>query len=190
MMTLTAVLFVGGLSTRMGCDKSQVEVGGEALWSRQLRLLQQLNPRQSLISCRSKPSWCPQGLEAVLDEAPSRGPLSGLTAALEKIETTHLLALAIDLPRMDVELLRELLGVARSGCGVVPTIDGRFEPLCAVYPREAAVFARRALDDGELSLQKFVAALSRASLVNAWSVSAVHQPAFLNANSPDDLEQL
>src|SRR5437867_2135004 len=98
MKTLTAVLFAGGESRRMGADKAMLEIGGEPLWARQLRRLRELQPERILISARSKPAWCPAEIETVLDEPPSRGPLSGLAAALKIIQTTHLLALAIDLP--------------------------------------------------------------------------------------------
>lgn len=190
MMTLTAVLFVGGLSTRMGRDKALVEIDGEALWARQLRLLQELKPQRICLSCRSNPSWCPPEVKVIPDKVPSRGPLSGLTAALERIETTHLLAIAIDLPRMNAGMLRELWRISRPGCGVVPVIEDQFEPLCAIYPSEAVSQAWTALNAGELSLQKYVRALFYENLVATWPVPLRYRGAFFNANSPEDLQQL
>jgi molybdenum cofactor guanylyltransferase len=98
MKTLTAVLFTGGESRRMGADKATLVLDGEPLWSRQLRTLRELQPERILISARTKPAWCPPEIEVVLDKPPSRGPLTGLAAALKRIHTTHLFALAIDLP--------------------------------------------------------------------------------------------
>jgi len=99
-MTLTAVLFVGGRSRRMGADKATLEIAGEPLWRKQIKLLRELQPQSLCISARERPAWCPLEIEAVLDDPPSRGPLSGLAAALRRLRTSHLLALAIDLPRM------------------------------------------------------------------------------------------
>ena len=93
-MTLTAVLFAGGEARRLGADKATLLWEGEPLWSRQLRTLRELAPEKILISARTKPAWCPPEIETVLDEPPARGPLSGIVAALKKMETTHLLALA------------------------------------------------------------------------------------------------
>src|SRR6185312_15889507 len=104
--TLTAVLFVGGLSRRMGEDKATLQFDGEPLWVRQVQLLRELKPDVLWISARARPIWCPSEIEVIADEPPSRGPLSGLAAALRKIQTSHLLALAIDMPRMNSDVLR------------------------------------------------------------------------------------
>src|SRR5215472_10397984 len=102
MKTLTAVLFVGGESRRMGTDKATLILNGEPLWSRQFRVLRDLHPKKVMISARKKPDWCPGDADLALDEPPSRGPLSGLAVSLEKIRTTHLLILAVDMPKMTV----------------------------------------------------------------------------------------
>ncbi|MGH7980442.1 MAG: NTP transferase domain-containing protein, partial [Limisphaerales bacterium] len=112
MKTLTAALFAGGSSRRMGVDKATLILNGDPLWSRQVAILRALNPAKILISARNKPGWCPAVVEAALDAAPSRGPLEGLAAALGKIQTTHLLALAIDLPRMTSAHLTKLRALA------------------------------------------------------------------------------
>src|SRR5215467_14754983 len=107
-MTLTALLMAGGVSRRMGFDKATVMLAGKPLWQRQLTLLKKLHPQNLCVSARCRPAWCPADIEIMLDEPPSRGPLSGLAAALTRLKTSHLLALAIDLPRMTGLHLRQL----------------------------------------------------------------------------------
>ncbi|HLP75649.1 MAG TPA: molybdenum cofactor guanylyltransferase [Candidatus Paceibacterota bacterium] len=189
-MTLTAVLFVGGLSTRMGRDKALLEISGEPLWLRQLNLLRGLKPAALWISAREKPPWCPPGIETIPDVPPSRGPLGGLAETLGRVKTSHLLALAIDLPQMTIEPLNALWQQVEPEIGVVPESPRGSEPLCAIYPREAAPAARAALDSGELSLQPFVAKLRRENLVRTYPLAPAEQTFFLNVNSPDDLESL
>src|SRR5581483_4447795 len=135
-------LFVGGESTRMGRDKATLAVGGEFLWERQLRLLREVRPEVVAVSARSRPRWCPADVAVILDGRPSRGPLSGLAKGLAGLRTTHLLALAVDMPRITAGRLRALLARARPGRGVMPVRDGRPEGLCAIYPVEAAGLAR------------------------------------------------
>jgi molybdopterin-guanine dinucleotide biosynthesis protein A len=151
-MTLTAVLFTGGSSRRMGADKAGLIFDGEPLWSRQLRLLRELRPDALWISARSRPAWCPPEIEVVLDVPPSHGPLSGLSAALSRLQTSHLLVLAVDLPQMTAAHLRKLWSLARPGCGVLPMAGEYFEPLCAIYPASAASAAKDALTSDDLSL--------------------------------------
>ena len=189
-MTLTAVLLVGGLSRRMGVDKATLEIAGKPLWAKQINLLRELQPQAIWVSARARPAWCPAEIEAVVDTPPSRGPLSGLTAALQRLQTTHLLALAIDLPRMTADELRTLLALAQPGCGVMPTNADYFEPLCAIYPVEAAAIATDALAGRDVSLQKFSQTLLSLKRVQTYALSESEKPFFLNANSPADLQAI
>ena len=53
----------------------------------------------------------------------------------EPNDTTHLLALAIDMPWMSNKYLELLCAQMEPGRGVLPKIDDRAEPLAAIYPR-------------------------------------------------------
>lgn len=187
--TLTAVLFIGGLSRRMGADKATLRFAGEPLWARQLRLLREVKPDMLWISARERPRWCPDDVEVIVDKPPSRGPLSGLAAALGKIQTSHLLALAIDMPKMNAELLRQLWSQAQFGCGVIPSRDTLLEPLCAIYPAEAAAGAAAALTEGaDASLQSFVRSLCRKNRMWVDPARESEWHFFQNANTPRDFE--
>jgi molybdopterin-guanine dinucleotide biosynthesis protein A len=187
-MTLTAVLFVGGESRRMGAGKATLVLNGEPLWSRQLGVLRELKPEKISISARTKPAWCPPEIEVVLDEPPSRGPLSGLAAALKKMQTTHLLALAVDLPRMNAAHLCKLWKLARPNCGVLPSIDGELEPLCAIYPRgEVAAAAEKALSGPDFSLRSFAAALVNQGRLVILPLADAEKDCHLNVNTPEEL---
>ncbi len=186
-MTLAAVLLTGGESRRMGADKATLDWSGEPLWSRQLRLLRSLQPNPLWISARARPPWSPPGVETILDVPPSRGPLSGLSAALDRLTATHLLALAVDLPHLTAAHLRHIVHLTTPGCGIIPFHRARFEPLCAIYPVQAAPAARAALSRGELSLQSLAQTLAAAGQLQIYSVPESEQPLYRNLNSPSDL---
>jgi len=186
-MTLTAVLFVGGLSRRMGADKATLDFAGEPLWARQLRVLRELNPDLLQLSARERPAWCPPDVGVVLDEPPSRGPLSGLTAALARARTSHVLALAIDLPEMTAEHLSRLQATAEIAGGCVPRRGERFEPLCAVYPAAAVKIAGGVLAGRDWSLQHFVQRLTREGVVQPYPVAPDEKFLYRNVNTPEDL---
>src|ERR1041385_7334198 len=125
----------------MGTDKATLNFNGQPLWSRQLGVLRELEPKKVLISGRARPAWLPADIEVVLDESPSRGPLSGLAAALKTARTTHLLALAVDLPRMTSAHLAEIWKFAKPDCGVIPVNGDHLETLCAIYSVTGSVIA-------------------------------------------------
>jgi molybdopterin-guanine dinucleotide biosynthesis protein A len=171
----------------MGFDKATLTIVGEPLWQRQLRVLRELSPAVLLVSARAKPPWCPSEIEVVPDTSPSRGPLSGLAAALRQLQTSHLLVLAVDLPRVPAEHLQKLCSLARPGSGVIPLHDDYFEPLCAVYPVEAAASAQTALNSDDVSLQHFGQTLLRNSLARTYALTTEERALYLNLNSPSDV---
>lgn len=186
-MNISAVLLAGGESRRMGQDKGTLTFEGKPLWQVQLALLRKLEPAEILISARSDPSWRPSDVQFLPDDAPSRGPLSGISAALAKLQTKHLLALAIDMPFMTSSYLQVLLEERRSGCGVIPMIGDRAEPLAAIYPGEALAYFVAALSGADFSLQNVVKQLASAGLVRVICVRKEDEKLFRNLNQPSDL---
>jgi molybdopterin-guanine dinucleotide biosynthesis protein A len=186
-MKLSAVLLAGGKSRRMGQDKATLLFAGEALWQRQMRTLRQLRGQKIFISARAAPKWLLPEMEVVLDEAPSRGPLSGIVAALGRTETSHLFVLAVDMPFVTAAHAHALWRGARERSGVVPVIGGRAEPLAAVYPRDAEDEFAAALRNGELSLQPLVERMAAAGKVRMVEISEAEAGVYRSLNKPGDL---
>jgi molybdenum cofactor guanylyltransferase len=185
---MSAVLLAGGESRRMGRDKATLQFRGRPLWQIQFELLRKLQPSEIFISARTDPSWRPEDVRFVADIPPSRGPLSGLAACLAQMHTTHLLALAIDMPFMTEDFLLSLCDYIEPGCGVVPKIDNRAEPLTAIYPREAEIDFRRALAGADFSLQSLTRRLVETGKLRAIHVTEQDKGFFLNVNEPADLK--
>jgi molybdopterin-guanine dinucleotide biosynthesis protein A len=186
-MTLSAILLVGGQSRRMGVDKATIVIAGKPLWERQLGVLSELRPEALWLSARIAPPWCPPEVEVLEDKLPSCGPLSGVAAGLRRLQTSHLLVLAIDLPQMTTEHLRKLWSLARPGIGIIPSHGDYFEPLCAIYPAEALAVAETALRSEDLSLQNFARNLLSKSQAQVYEITPEERPLYLNMNTPADL---
>jgi molybdopterin-guanine dinucleotide biosynthesis protein A len=180
-------LLVGGEARRMGRDKAIVLFRRKPLWHIQLETVRKLRPKEIFVSARTDPEWRPHDVMFVADIPPSRGPLSGLAASLEQMSTTHLLALAIDMPWMTNEYLKFLCARMKPGCGVVPKIGDRAEPLAAIYPREAAIEFRDALRGPDFSLQSVIRDLVASGKLSEERVTEAHKKLFLNANVASDL---
>jgi molybdopterin-guanine dinucleotide biosynthesis protein A len=171
----------------MGRDKAALVFQEEPLWRRQLRVLRDLRPEKVFVSARTASTWLPDNTELLLDEPPSRGPLSGLTKALTQMQTTHLIVLAVDMPFVTREQLRFLWSKAGDGCGVVPLIGQRAEALAAIYPKESAADFAAALAGPDLSLQPLVRRLAAAGKVQLLPVPSEDQDRYLSLNKPTDI---
>ena len=188
-MTLTAVLLAGGQSRRMGREKATIVFRGQTLWQRQLETLGYLCAEKVFVSTRTDSAWRPLSPELLLDAPPSRGPLSGLTRALERMQTSHLAVLAVDMPFMTVHEMRFLCDLAREHCGVVPMIDQRAEPLAAIYPREALSDFVAALASREFSLQAVIRALAESKKIQLFDVPKEKRNLYRSVNEPADLSK-
>jgi molybdopterin-guanine dinucleotide biosynthesis protein A len=188
-MTFSALLLAGGESRRMGRDKATLNFDGQPLWKRQLELLRTLGPEKIFVSARTPPAWLPGNVELVLDDTPSRGPLSGITKALAAVRTTHVVVLAVDMPFMTAGELRRLLELITEGCGVVPIIGERAEPLAAIYPAEAAVDFQSALTGSDFSLQSVVRTLAEAGLVTVRPVPEQSVNLYRSVNESSDFKE-
>jgi molybdopterin-guanine dinucleotide biosynthesis protein A len=184
-MTFSAVLLAGGESRRMGRDKATMEFEGEPLWRRQLHLLRALELQKLFVSARTKPEWLPDDAELLLDDPPSCGPISGLTKALLAMRTTHLIALAVDMPFMTLGMLRKILERLVENLGVVPVIGDRAEPLAAVYPAHAAADFKAALAGTDFSLQRLVVNLMVEHKVKLWPIEKSAANFYRNINTPE-----
>jgi len=168
----------------MGRDKATIEFEGQPVWRRQLEVLGAVGPERIFVSARAQPSWLPDDAELILDDPPSRGPLSGLTKALAALRTTHLLALAVDMPFITAEQLAVLCGLVAEGRGVVPVRGEQAEPLAAIYPAEAAARFATALAGTDYSLQPVIRKLAGDDKVRLYAVPVEAEYLYRSVNEP------
>jgi len=187
-----AALLAGGMSTRMGRDKASLEVGSMPLWQRQIDLLSSICDPVAVVA-PERPHWLPDGQAFVQDNPAARGPMAGLLAALEWAGArggSHVLVLAVDMPRMEPQVLRKLAGACRPCQGLIPATDSFFEPLCAVYPIEALPVLLESARRGHWKLQNGINELLAKGLLVTQSLLPEERGLFFNLNSPEDLAVL
>jgi molybdopterin-guanine dinucleotide biosynthesis protein A len=190
-LPFTAALIAGGQSRRMGTNKAELRLSWEGrrllLWKKQLLVLAQAGPEKLLISGPPR-SVYPASVAVIPDRYPGSGPLGGIATVLEEATTELVLVLPVDAPWVDLEFVSDLLARCSDRCGVVPRLEQRYEPLIAVYPRQACPVAVRLIRRGELRLQHFVETLAETGLVSSWTVPAELAVRLTNWNWPEDVK--
>ena len=182
----SGAVLAGGRSTRMGKDKAFLEVDGEPLLARQLRLLDQAGASELLISGREGVDYSAFGVKVIYDALPGVGPLAGLVSALQSASFPLVLVLAVDLPAMTLAMLSMILGACTEGRGCVPVEAHRLQPLAAAYPRELSLLANAHLEDGQRSLQALVGAGVAGGLLQLLQLAPADSALFINWNQPSD----
>jgi molybdopterin-guanine dinucleotide biosynthesis protein A len=153
----------------MGSDKVLLEIDGEPLWRRQVRILRAAGAEKVAVVCRpGQPAFeaVPIYNEAVpfwRDIYAGAGPMAGLHAALRGAGGAPVAVLAVDMPGVDSAWFRWLWGFCRTGVGAMARHPEAFEPLAAIYPPEALAEIELRLGRGEFSLQRLAMNLAATS---------------------------
>ncbi len=130
---------------------------------------------------RSDGAW-----RVIPDARPQAGPLGGLVAALDDCDTDWVLAFAVDMPLMKPDDLKLLVESRNDEFDTLTlSIDGRPEPLAALYHTRTAPFWRQQLERGKLSLHEGIELLD-------WSPIRLPSKSrsLTNINRLDDLNKL
>lgn len=182
---LTLVVAAGGRSTRMGRDKRFLPLAGENLLARTLRRGRDAGFAAIVLAAeevRSDLTALAEEFGAVLvtDEMPAQGPAAALAAGLSAAETEWSLVLSGDMPFYDFDLVRALLPEAHGAVQVVlPTLAGYWQPLAALYRRDAGQVFAAAIARGDRKLGIILRGLTVRELP-----LAVDAGLFFNVNTP------
>ena len=131
-------------------------------------------------------------VRVVTDRFEGCGPLAGIHAALSAASTPLVFVCGCDMPSLSgplIDLMAEQAVRAGRDSLLVPVLDGRPEPLHAVYPRRCLPEVERALSEGVRKMSDFfervpVEWLPRERFLHV--EGAIRS--FQNMNTPEDLE--
>lgn len=183
----SAAVLAGGASRRMGRPKPFVRLpDGRSLLEVALEALARAGASERLVVAGELAPFAaaplPPGVRLVQDARPQRGPLGGLEAALRLAGRPWTLVVACDMPALEPERLRALLAAADDAHdAVVPLVEGRLQPLHALYHRRCLPTLQAALRAGALGLTRALADLRLRELAQPAS------PSFANVNTPAEL---
>jgi len=146
-MVIDGLILAGGRSRRFGADKRIEPFDGVGMAARAYAKLAGVVDGTIFVATGTRRETLP-GLEravAIVDEAPNRGPLGGLAAALLR-SRDGVLVVACDVPNLRRSTLERIARAARSGDRAVALRGPQgWEPLVAWYPRSALQTVRLAL---------------------------------------------
>ena len=174
----------------MGSDKAMLPLGEQTLLQRALRVGSEVAPRVRIVGPRSR-----YGLfgEVVEDIYEACGPLGGIHAALSATHTDLNLVLSVDMPLMTPEFLRWLVDQADRSHELItiPEADGRQQPLCAIYRKQAVDAIERTLKSGQYKIGRLFDQVPTRIITEQEIADAGFSPAiFRNVNTPEEFQEM
>lgn len=186
-MNLSAVILAGGKSARMGRDKARLEIGGRPLLARQIQLVRESGAREVFISGRAGEDYSKFECPVLSDWFADAGPLAGIERALATASFSRVLVVAVDMPNLTPLILKQLVERSGATMGVIPRVDGRLEPLAAIYPKSAGNLAASLLNAGIYAAKTFAGRCVQDGLAEFFACDASMACHFDNWNLPTDV---
>ena len=168
----------------MGRDKALLSFRGQTLLARARALASTITEQVRVVGPRER-----YGSDAIEDIYEGQGPLAGIHAALSATNTELNLVLSVDTPFVTSEFLKCLVGEAERLATIVtvPYVDGRFQPLCAVYRRDFLSLAEVALRARQNKIDALYCHTTVRRMDEAEMKRLAFDPRmFDNLNTPDD----
>ena len=187
---LTGIVLAGGLSSRMGHDKTRIHVHGDSepdLLVYTCKLLETVCPEVWISSRDVRPHA--DGYLWVKDEIEGKGPIGGVMTSLRAAQGP-VLVLSCDLPFMNANMLQKLIAFWKQKPeGTLHTTyiqeeTGFIEALVSIYEFDALPLFEQAVDDGMYKLSRVVPKEQQHCLPYVQQDSLP----FFNVNYPADLE--
>ena len=182
---LYGLVLTGGRSRRFGRDKAAFEIAGETLLQRTVELLAPLVAELRVSVRPDQVSESHRAAYPLLVDQLADGPGAGLLAAHAHAPAAAWLVLACDLPRLNAELLLQLIEArdpGRAATAFRSPVNGRPEPLCAIYEPATLAAFRRQVDAGAKASPRDLLEAADVALIDAQQPSAL-----TNMNRPADL---
>lgn len=177
---LYGLVLAGGRSARMGRDKALIAYHGKPQVAVARELLAQICAR-AFVSCRADQPERPE--PKLIDRYDNVGPLAGILTAFDAHPDKAWLVVACDLPFLDRPTLDYLIAhrdFAASATAYRGRIDGKPEPLCAIYEPSIRDALHECVRRG-MTCPRKILMQSAASLIDLPNPLALE-----NANSPDE----
>ncbi len=196
---ITGVVVAGGQSRRMGQDKRRLRLWGAtgpSLLEHTIHTLAQVCS-EVVVVLNDEADWPGLPVRTVRDIYLQGGALGGIYSGLAASQTEHALVVAADLPLLSLALLRWMIAQPRDYDVLAPRLDGKarnklgVESMHAVYSRACLEPMQRQLEAGNPQVIGFFSAV-RVRLIEPETIARLDPSghAFLNVNTPDDLEQV
>jgi len=190
---VSGVILAGGMGRRLEKNKALERIGGKALIERVIDSLVPLTTEVLAVVARPEQATAlrlPPSLRVVSDRYPGGGSLGGIFTGLEASAEPWSLVVACDMPFLNRELLRHLIGESSNVDAVIPRLGGQPEPLHALYSKACLAPMERMLRAGQLKIAPLFEAV-RVRYVDEETIDRIdpRHLSFFNINTQADLEE-
>lgn len=188
-----SIILGGGRSSRLGQSKVSLVIEGKSLLQQTVNLLSQLGGDIVLVLAQDqqKPQLSSSPTVKIANDLYSgKGPLVGIYSGLKASDDEHCVAVACDMPFLNIDLLRYMKELAPGFDVVIPEIKNELEPLHAIYSKNCLNVIGVMIEENDLIIRHMLNRVKvryvKESEVNSFDPAHL---SWFNINTPDDLQK-
>lgn len=189
---MTSIVLAGGRSLRLGRNKSLETIGGKSLIRWVIDRVAVLSTEIIISTAHGEeiPGSSDVRVKTVADVYPGRGPLAGIHSGLIASSNSRAIVVSCDTPFLSVSLLEYMTKICSEFDVVVPRIEMKTEPLCAVYSKNCLAPIQELLERNELQIIKLFC-MVKVKYVDEYKIKSLDPDhlSFFNINSQADLDR-
>ena len=191
--SFSGVALAGGMSRRLGRNKAVEEIGGKRLIERVIDRLSKVSSETIVIAAdeaRAQALGLPDGVRTATDIYPGHGSLGGIFTGLSASRGDYGIVVACDMPFLNTGLIQFMADLAPDFDVVVPRLNGRPEPLHAIYSKNCLEPIESRLKRQDLKIALFFEEV-RVAYVDEEDIDLFDPDrlSFFNVNTQDDLDK-
>jgi molybdopterin-guanine dinucleotide biosynthesis protein A len=196
---ITGVVLAGGFSSRMGSNKSLLEIDGYTMIERTHDLLKKIFGE--VITSTNEPELFEfLNSTKVKDIYPHLGPLAGIHSALSTVKANKIFLISCDMPFIQPSIINYLLKIETEEMIVLPKAKDRIQYFCGIYDKQIlsvvesilkavseAKCRNEEVKNSALSMWNFIERMG-AEIVDVEYERFYFNDLFFNINTPEDFE--
>lgn len=188
-MDLCAVVLCGGKSTRMGTNKSLLELNNRPVIEHIIKEFRKITDRIIIIT-NDKETYQNLNVPLYSDRFKEAGPLAGIESAMYHVAADQYIFAACDMPFINKDVYEYLLQSSDAYEAVVPKYNGRLHPLASIYKRTSLPIIQQKLEHGDYRVRSFYDDI-QINYVSDFSNldEDLLQRHFFNMNHPEEYEK-
>jgi molybdopterin-guanine dinucleotide biosynthesis protein A len=191
-LKISSIVLAGGKSTRLGHDKVLEKIGNTSLLEQVISRVGTLSEEIIIVTAKERTFTelvSHPEIQIVSDIFPGQGSLGGIYTGLVKSASFYNLVVAVDMPFVNADLLRYMIGISEGFDFVLPRVNGLYEPLHAIYSKNCIKPIEKILGQGKktiIELFKYV----KVRYVEAEEIDRYDPQhlSFFNINTSEELE--
>ncbi|MFC3882193.1 molybdenum cofactor guanylyltransferase [Bacillus songklensis] len=160
-MNMIGILLAGGISRRFGKPKAFAIYKDQFFYERAKKALEPNTNKMMIVSHPDLTERFEQNGETHLAEDigpfQGKGPMAGIYTVMKQYEGEWYVVIPCDTPRMTASVIERMKRFINEDVdAVIPVINGRFQPLIAIYHQRVQPILEELLIDGDYRMKSLL----------------------------------